>query len=391
MQIECDVVIIGAGIAGAGVAAELSTDRRVALLEQEGHPGIHSTGRSAALHSEIYGNACIRALTQASRAFFLAGDEGAPFFKERGCLHVATERQLDLLDAFASQPNVAPVVTRLDAEAARSLIPVLKPGRIVAALAESHAYDLDVDAVHRHFLKRLRRNGGELHCSSPVATCAFNGGRWAATAGEVTFVAPILVNAAGAWGDVVAGLAGVRPLGLQPKRRTALIVDAPPGVSPADWPAVIDIGEQFYFKPEAGKILMSPADETPVGPCDAYPDETDVAVAVDRIQQVADIPVRRIDHSWAGLRTFAPDKTPVVGYDPDAPGFFWLVGQGGYGIQTSPALSRLAAALMRHDPIPEDLAERQVREGDLVPARLRAEPGPGSASNRATREFPIMS
>lgn len=375
MTIDCDVMVIGAGMAGAGVAAELAADRRVVLLEQEGSPGLHATGRSAALHSEIYGNACIRALTQASRDFFLNGEDGRPFATERGCLYIATSHQLAELDSFAAQPSVASGVTRIDGDEARKLVPALIPGQVVAALSENNAYDLDVDAVHQAFLKRLRGLGGELLCSAPIGALTYDGMHWTATAGDTVIRAPVVINAAGAWGDVVATMAGARPVGLQPKRRTALLVNPPSDLDPRDWPAVIDIGEQFYFKPDAGKILMSPADETPVDPHDAFADEMDMAIAVDRIQQVADIPVRRIEHSWAGLRTFAPDKTPVVGYDGQLPGFFWLTGQGGYGIQTAPALSRLAGSLVRRKGIPADLAERGIDEAQLSPVRFQRTAG----------------
>lgn len=365
---DFDIVVIGAGIAGVGVAAELAHDHRIVLLEQEAQPGMHATGRSAALHSETYGNSCIRTLTRASRDFFLAGADGHPFATPRGCVHIACAEQLDKLNAFADELGDA--ATRLTEDAVRKLVPVLRPGRVIAALAEPHAYDLDVDAVHRAFLKQLRHDGGVLHCTSEAIVCEFDGG-WNVRAGDQTFRAPVLVNAAGAWGDTVAAMAGVEPIGLQPKRRSALIVDAPPGIDPSRWPAVFDVDEQFYFKPEAGKLLMSPADETPVAPHDAYTDDFDLAVAIDRIQQVADIPVERISHSWAGLRTFAPDRTPVVGFDPDVPSFFWLVGQGGYGIQTSPALSRYAAALVRGRPMPRDLAKAGLHVDDLSPHRLR--------------------
>lgn len=371
MTIDCDVMVIGAGMAGAGVAAELAADRRVVLLEQEGSPGFHATGRSAALHSEIYGNACIRALTQASRDFFLNGEDGRPFAAARGCLYIATEQQIAELDSFAAQPSVAPAVTRIDGDEARKLVPALIPGQVVAALSETNAYDLEVDAVHQTFLKRLRGFGGELRCSAPIDRLTFDGANWTAAAGDTVIRAPVVINAAGAWGDVVATMAGAHPVGLQPKRRTAILVNPPADLDPRGWPAVIDIGEQFYFKPDAGKILMSPADETPVEPHDAFPDEMDMAIAVDRVQQVADIPVRRIEHSWAGLRTFAPDKTPVVGYDSQLPGFFWLAGQGGYGIQTAPALSRLAGALVRREGIPGDLADRGIDANQLSPARFQ--------------------
>jgi D-arginine dehydrogenase len=368
---DCDVVVIGAGIAGAGVAAELSSDLKVVVLEREAHPGVHATGRSAALHSEIYGNAIIRALTQAGRDVLLRGDLGLPFTRPRGCLHIATPSQVERLAAFAQAPGVGPAVRWIEGAALRDRVPVLRCGQVVAALEELHAYDLDVDAIHRFFLRRHRAGGGMLRCRSPVEALEREGGTWRLLAAGEEYRAPVVINAAGAWGDAVAECAGVQAIGLQPRRRTALIVDAPAQVDPSGWPAVIDIDEQFYFKPDAGRILMSPADETLSPPCDAFPDDLDVAVAVDRVQQVADIPVARIAHSWAGLRTFSADRTPVVGFDRDAPGFFWLTGQGGYGIQTSPALSRAAAALVRGQSLPADLIDRGVRAADLDPGRLR--------------------
>lgn len=383
---HCDVVVVGAGIAGAGVAAELSSDRRVVLLEQEAQPGMHATGRSAALHSEIYGNACIRALTRAGREFLLKGQGDLAFTRPRGCLHIATQSQLPRLQGFAAEPGVAAGVRQIEGRALRQRVPVLRNG-VVAALEEIHAYDIDVDALHRHFLRRHRAAGGVLRCNAPVTALKRIGGLWTVKAGEDTFQAPIVINAAGAWGEQVAELAGLPPIGLQPLRRSALVVDAPANTDPAGWPAVIDIDEQFYFKPDAGRILMSPADETPSLPCDASPDDLDLAVAVDRVQQVADIPVRRIAHSWAGLRTFAADRTPVVGFDPAADGFFWLAGQGGYGIQTSPALSRLAAALVRGRGVPADLVAEGVRPADLDPARLRG----SSARAPSTPSTPMRS
>ncbi|MGD9811620.1 MAG: NAD(P)/FAD-dependent oxidoreductase [Sphingobium sp.] len=387
MLVESDVIVVGAGIAGSGVATELASDRRVTLLEQESHPGIHATGRSAALHSEIYGNPCIRQLTKASRDFFLEGADGMVFATPRGCVHIATEAQRARLEDFEAQTGVGPAVERIDARELHRLVPVLRPDVAVAALAERHAYDLDVDAIQRHFLGRLRRHGGSVYCDTPALEITFAAGKWTITTPDRAFRAPVLVNAAGPWGDVVAARAQVRAIGLEPKRRTAALIDPPQGVNPVGWPAVIDIDERFYFKPEAGKILVSPADETPSEPCDAYPEDLDVAIAVDRVQQVADILATRVSHRWAGLRTFTADRTPAVGYDAEAPGFFWLVGQGGYGIQTSPALSRLAAALVRKGPAPDDLLALGVNVSDLSPTRFNSEaPGAqaGSISGQTT-------
>jgi len=369
---ECDFLVIGAGIAGASVACELGRAHRVILLEREPRPGYHATGRSAALHSEIYGNPTIRALTRASRGFFLDPPAGLPSFaRPRGCLHIATPEDLERLERFAAEPDVAASVRRLDGGSARELVPALRPGVVVAALSETNAYDLDVDRIHRHFLDALRVAGGRLECRAEVASLERSRGAWrAGLTDERQFLAQTVINAAGAWGDAVGALAGAAAVRLQPLRRTAALIDAPPGLDARPWPAVIDVGERFYFKPEAGQLLLSPADETPSEPCDAYPDDLDLAIAVERMQAVADVPVNRAPRAWAGLRTFAPDRSPVVGYDPALPGFFWLVGQGGYGIQTAPALSRVAAALAQGRAIPGDVVDCGLVARELAPQRF---------------------
>lgn len=370
---DFDFIVVGAGMAGASVAAELAAGHRVVLLEQEERPGYHTTGRSAALHSEIYGNAVIRALTRASRSFLLSADGGdSAFATPRGCLHIASAEQIARLEVFASVPDVQNATSWLSAHQARELNPLLRADYVCAAVSEHNAYDVDVDALHQFFLRALKVAGGELICSQALAGLERSAGKWTVAAGTRRLAAPVLVNAAGAWGDVVADLAGVAPIDLQAKRRTALLVDAPDGAPVAHLPAVIDIDEQFYFKPDAGKILMSPADETPSIPCDAYPDDFDVALAVERVQAAADIPVTRAPRSWAGLRTFAPDRAPVVGYDDAVPGFFWLVGQGGYGIQTAPALARVAAALALDRPVPSDIIDEGLDVHALALLRLRA-------------------
>ncbi len=367
-----DRIVIGAGIAGASVASELAATGTVALLERESQPGYHTTGRSAAMFTVAYGPPVIRALTRASKAFFTAPESDfvtVPLLRTRGALFVARHDQAASLAALATSLGAA--VTRLDADQARAMVPVLREGYAAAGLLDAGAADIDVDALHQHFLKTLRARGGDIRTRSPANGIVREGDLWrvATPAGEVS--APVLVNAAGAWADAVAAMAGVAPVGLIPKRRTALLIAPPEGINAADWPLVVDVDERFYLKPDAGKLLISPADETPSPPCDARPEEIDVAICVDRIERAFDLSVRRIEHQWAGLRSFLPDGDPVAGYDPGAEGFFWLAGQGGYGIQTSPALARLAAALINGDAVPADIAA----EGVTADALARANRG----------------
>jgi D-arginine dehydrogenase len=236
---------------------------------------------------------------------------------------------------------------------------------------EPEATDVDVHALHQGYLKGLRQRGGKVATNAEVTALSKSRGMWNAETSVGAFSAPVVVNAAGAWCDEVARQAGVRPCGLVPKRRTAFTVDPPAGLNISAWPLTIDIDEQFYFKPESGLILLSPADETPSPPCDSRPEDIDVALAVDRIQTATMLTVPRITHKWAGLRSFVADKTPVLGMDDEADGFFWLAGQGGYGIQTAPAMARATAALITSGTLPEDFAEQGLRESDLAPRRLR--------------------
>jgi D-arginine dehydrogenase len=368
-----DVVVVGGGIAGTSVAALLAETLQVAVLERESHPGLHSTGRSAALFSEIYGGTTIRALSRGSREFFYSPPPefaAAPLVKPRGTLQIATAEQLPRLEEFANLPDIAAAVYWLDASAVREACPILRPGHIVAGVMETASADMDVNAIHQGFLRQLRANGGQLWVNSEVNTLEHTGAHWKATTGNRVLQADVVINAAGAWADVIARQAGVREVGLQPRRRTALIIDAPKGMSIDDWPSVIDIDEQFYFKPDAGALLVSPADETPSEPCDAWPDDMDVAIAVDRVQNATTLEVERVRRSWAGLRSFVTDRTPVVGYAADAPGFFWLAAQGGYGIQTSPAMARLAAALVRRRDVPAELLDFGLDVATLRPERL---------------------
>jgi D-arginine dehydrogenase len=367
-----DFLIIGSGIAGAGVAYELAQGASVLLLEREVAHGHHTTGRSAALYIETYGNAVIRGLTRASRAFFEAPPPGFcdyPLLTPRGCLNIARSDQLGALAAATAEAgHVAVPLTR---DAVLDLVPVLRPDYVAGGLLEPAAMDADVAALHQGFLKGARARGAEVRtgCDAAAIQREAGGFRVTCASGE-TFQAAVVVNAAGAWADRIAELAGAARVGLQPLRRTALIVDAPPGADIRSWPAVIDVDEQFYFKPDAGRILASPADETPSEPCDAWADEMDVAICVERMQAAADIPVRRIVRSWAGLRSFVADRSPAVGFDPAVPGFFWLAGQGGYGVQTAPAAARAAAALARGEPLPPDIAAEGVSAASLSPSRL---------------------
>lgn len=375
MMDNVDIIIVGAGIAGASAAYELSASANVALLEQESQPGYHTTGRSAALYTETYGNLPIRILTSAGRAFFKSPPEEFgehPLLTPRGTLFIAREDQIGSLEEMLSQtPTSVEAVRRLDSAGAIALLPALNPDYVAAAIFEPAAEDIDVHALHGGFLRGMRRRGGRLVTDAGVQTLSRVGGAWVAGTRAGRFAAPVVVNAAGAWCDAIAGLAGVRPCGLIPKRRTAFTFDPPDGIKTSSWPATIDIDEQFYFKPDAGRIIGSPADETPSPPCDAQPEEIDVALGIDRIERATRLSVRRLVNKWAGLRSFVADKTPVVGMDPEAEGFFWLAGQGGYGIQTSPALARATAVLIATGDLPGDLIARGLDKAMLAPDRLR--------------------
>ena len=372
-QAAFDYLIVGSGVAGAGAAYELSDGARVLLLEREDAHGYHTTGRSAALYSEAYGNAVIRGLTRASRAFFEAPPKGFaayPLLTPRGCLYLGRPDQAEALAAMlAADPNTLRPVTR---EAALALVPVLHPDYVGSGLLEEGAMDADVEAIHQGFLRGAKARGADIRLGREVvAVTPTSAGYSVRTAAGEVFETRALVDAAGAWADPVAELAGAAPLGLTPMRRTALILDPPPGMDVSGWPSVIDVDEQFYFKPDAGRLLASPADETPAEPHDAWADDLDVAICVERVQTAADIPVRRIVRAWAGLRSFVADRSPVIGYDDAAPGFFWLAGQGGYGVQTAPAAARTAGALARRQPLPADIAAEGVTAQALSPARLR--------------------
>jgi len=355
-----DIVVIGAGIAGASAAAELARTHRVAVLEREEFPGYHSTGRSAALFSEIYGNGAVRALSRAIRDFYYtppAGFAPDPLVKPRGAMYIARESQLPQLESFAANSDLAGSIRPIAPEDALHACPILRPEYVHAALMEPDAADIDVAALHQGYLREFRAAGGTLLTNADVENLVYHDREWRLTTPSGEFRAKIVINAAGAWADAIASKAGGTPLNIQPCSRTVVLVELPPQLSPDAWPMVIDIDESFYLKPDAGLLLLSPADETPVAPCDVQPEEYDVAVAIDRVEQATTLSVTRIRKRWAGLRSFAPDRSPVIGFDGTLPGFFWLAGQGGYGFQTAPAASRFAAALVRGEQPPHDLIE----------------------------------
>lgn len=355
MDMDFDIVIAGAGIAGVGLAAALGPGRRVLILEQEARPAYHSTGRSAAIFIQNYGNAAIRALSAASAPLFRDGDPAwfaHPLLSQRGMMYVADEEGLEHHRELLAE---AQGMVEISVDEAMAMVPILRRDRLAAAAYERNAQDIDVNALHEGWLRKARAAGVTILTDSPLTAAGRSGGRWHIEAGGCQVTADVLVNAAGAWADEVARLAGVAPLGLQPMRRSIAVLPAPAGIDISRWPLIADSAEGWYAKPDAGKLYVSPAEEIAVDPHDAYVDDMVLAEGLYRFEQAVDCPVTRVERSSAGLRTFASDRTPVAGFDPSADGFFWLAGQGGYGIQTSPALSALAAALVKGDAPPAGL------------------------------------
>jgi D-arginine dehydrogenase len=336
-----DIAIVGAGMAGASLAAEVAGHASVLLLEAEDQPGYHSTGRSAAFWAESYGGPFVQPLTSASGPFL----ERHGLLGPRGALYLADGDGLAALAALEAEFGGDVGFERLGRDRLEAVVPGLRPGW-VAGLLEPSCADIDVAGLHGLYLASARRQGATVATAAEVRALRREGGLWTIETAAGTYHAGIVADAAGAWSDRVAALAGAEPVGLQPYRRTLMQLRvAPP--APAGLPLVIDALGRFYFKPEAGgRLWLSPHDETPCDPCDCAAEELDVAEAIDRLERTVDWKVERVERSWAGLRTFAPDRRPVYGFDPIVPGFFWCAGQGGFGIQTAPAAAKLAAALL---------------------------------------------
>lgn len=371
---SADIIVIGAGIAGASVAACLAADCRVILLEMEEQPGYHTTGRSAAVFAPSYGPDAVRALTRASGAFFRAPPEGfapVPLLTPRHILMVARGDQLTALEAMLQTVSDSPDVARLEASGLRAHQPLLRGGYAAAGMLDRGGQDIDVAALHQGYLRLFRARGGDLRTNAAVAAMHRAGGTWTVqTTKADRLTAPVVVNAAGAWADEVGQMAEAERIGLVPKRRTAMVVAEPAGFTRRDAPITIDIEEEFYLKPDAGRLLLSPADETPTVPGDAQPEEIDVAICADRIMTAFDIDIRRIENKWAGLRSFVSDKEPVIGYSDTCEGFFWMAGQGGYGIQTAPAAAEVAAALVQNRPVPGQITDAGFDLARVSPRRL---------------------
>jgi D-arginine dehydrogenase len=382
-----DFLIVGGGVAGLSAAARLARHGRVIVLEGEDALGYHSSGRSVSFSHFGIGNAAVRAMTAWSRPFFEEPPEGfseAPLARLMSTVYAASEEQLPKIEALAAEMAAfTDKVERIGAQQIRALCPVARtgPGHAVGALYDPTGLKLEAAALLQGYAKAIRGAGSQVLNGRRVARIGRKGEAWevATEAGEA-FSAPVLVNAAGAWADKVAALAGVAPIGLQPKRRTIIVVDPPQGMEIASWPFFHSAGGDFYMLPEAGQILVSPEDEVEDEPCDAAPEEYDSALAAYQLERHTTLTVTRIAHRWAGLRSFVADRTPTAGFDPEAPGFFWLVGQGGYGLQTAPAMAAAVESLLAGAAWPEGLAALGASPEHVRPERLRG----GSSQAPAT-------
>lgn len=373
-----DFLIIGGGIAGLSAASRLARHGNIVVLEGEDALGYHSSGRSVTFSHYGIGNSSVRGLTSYSRAFFEAPPEGfcpTPLCRTQTSLYAATEGALSELDLMHREIKRFAEVHLAEAAEIEALCPVLKtgPGGFISAVVDNSGLRLDADALLQSFAREIRSKSGEIHLGKRIASIGRAGSNWRVrTEAGDEYEAPILINAAGAWADHLASLAGVKPLGLQPMRRTIIVIDPPADADVQNWPFVHSVKSDFYMLPESGRLLVSPVDEAPSDPCDTYPEEYDIALAASKVEEYTRLNVRRIAHSWAGLRSFVADRVPTAGFAPDAPGFFWLAGQGGYGLQTAPAMAEIVEALVIGSDWPSGLADLGLSREQIEPLRLLA-------------------
>ena len=369
-----DIAIIGGGIAGISLAYFLSRHRSVIVLEQEGALGYHSTGRSAAEFTLRDNAPLVNALARASHRFLMRPPEGfadVPLLIQRGSIILGTAEKATLVrQRFEEATALGAAVDWLDAAAMLARAPMLNPAYAAAAYFDPDYWDIEVDALLQAYARHARRHGAQILESRRLTSAIRRNGAWYIETGMETISAGVLVNAAGGWADTVATLAGVAPAGIVPHRRTAITVDLPDGIDASRLPEINEVEETFYFKPEGGRLLASPADETPCAPADVQPEELDIAYAAHYVEEATTLDIRRVFRSWAGMRSFSADRLPVIGPAKDEPSFFWLAGQGGYGILTSPALGSLAAALLAEKPLPEPLAREGIKPAVFSPSRF---------------------
>lgn len=367
-----NVIVIGGGIAGLSLAACVQRWAEVTVIERETQLGYHASGRSAALFSETYGNALVRALSVASRQAII---DGGFVEHDRGAVHFGGPDDGETIDRMAEEQRaLVPSVRRLSAAEVSALVPAIAPELTCGGVFEPDAKDIDTGKMVQAQATALKAAGGRIVTGADVLEIKRTPDGFRVVTASGIHEADIVVNAAGAWVDVIAERSGLSGLGFKPKRRTAFLFDPPEGIDARKWPLVVDLHERFYFKPDAGRLIGSLADETDTEPCDAYPEDIDIATAAYNIEEATGLAVGRPQTPWAGLRTFSPDRSPVAGFDPRLPGFFWLGGQGGYGFQVSLTLARLSSSLMRGDPIPADLADLGISYGALSPERFLQTP-----------------